>query len=251
MLGVETRPSGSSEETVELRACFPDRAAASHDVRRLRESGLMTDVVEIADGRWVERYQAGLRPLPLGERFVVVPGDRLPDPSDRAEIRLAPGQAFGTGEHATTRLCAAWLETRVAPGQRWLDLGTGSGVLAVVAARLGAQVQALDIDQDAVEVARAVIRDNGVPDVVRVRRGSTGSWQGPPADGVVANISERYFFEHASEIAGVLKPTGCLVASGFLAEDAREVEAALAAAGLAVAARSAEGAWRSAVAVRT
>lgn len=251
VLGIETRASDPGGDGLHLLAYFPDHDAARDDIARLRAGGVPFEIVEVEDGRWVERYQAGLRPLPLGERFVVVPGTETPGGTDRTVIRLVPGRAFGTGEHATTRLCAAWLETRVARGQRWLDLGTGSGVLAVVAATLGARVLAVDVDPEAVAVAREVAQNNGVGGTVSVREASVEAWNGPPADGVVANISERFFLTNAPAIAAVLRSGGCLVASGFLAEDEDAVVTAISEAGLMVVDRSAEGEWRSAVAVRT
>ena len=116
-------------------------------------------ITDVGDEGWVEAWQRSLAPIPLGTRFVVLPHENLPAPASREPIRLIPGMAFGTGEHATTRLCAGVLEDLVVPGSRWLDLGCGTGILAIVAARLGASsVAALDLDPQAAQVAEEVVR---------------------------------------------------------------------------------------------
>lgn len=256
LLGAEVAPAGANAATVTLYAA--DREAAAElalslgaELRSLGVDATPT-IREIRDDRWVEAYQAGLRPLPLGRRFVVLPGDDHRAPPERDPIVLVPGRAFGTGEHPTTRLCAAALEAVVEPGSRWLDLGTGSGVLAVVASRCGARrVDAVDVDPDAVEVAREVVARNAAAGGVEVRTGSADSLDDGAYDGVVANISEVYFLTRAADIARVLRPGGRLVASGFLVEDAADVVASLARAGLvAVGDRAEEGEWSACVAVR-
>jgi len=145
-LGIETAPAGATK--ARLRVFLPgsrdakealDEAARVLEKRGLNPLACRLHVEPVEDGRWAERYQASLRPLPLGERFVVIPGESSETAGSRDTIRLVPGRAFGTGEHETTRLCAAALERWVRRGSRWLDLGTGSGILAVVAARRGVQ----------------------------------------------------------------------------------------------------------------
>jgi ribosomal protein L11 methyltransferase len=184
----------------------------------------------VADGRWVERYQASLRPYPLGRRFTIDPGggDTQRAEGDRQLLRLVPGRAFGTGEHPTTRLCAAALEVRVDDGSRWIDLGCGSGILALVASRSGAaRVLALDTDPEALTVAREVLAANGGPGVIEIRRGSTEAASGECWGGIVANIDAAFFLGRAAELAALLDPGGHLLASGFLEAQRPEVERAL------------------------
>lgn len=257
-LGVETTPAGGA---VRLSVYFTDegdaRARLDGAAGVLRglgldpaACGLAVDAVE--DGRWVERYQASLKPLPLGERFVVIPSGELTSEGAREPIHLVPGRAFGTGEHATTRLCAAALERVVRPGERWLDLGTGSGILALVAARCGAShVEAVDDDPEAVEVARAVVEANGASEQVSVRTGSADGLAGAGFDGCVANIATPYFLARAADVADALRPSGLLVCSGLLGEDAADVTAALDRAGLGVIERGDEGPWCLLVARRS
>jgi ribosomal protein L11 methyltransferase len=165
--------------------------------------------------------------------------------------------AFGTGLHSTTRLCLAALEDTAVAGARVLDVGTGSGILAVAAARQGAaEVLALDMDPQAVEVAEENVARNDVSGVVRVLQGTVraggvqvagteGADALPrsPYDLVLANILAPVIIGMAEGLARSLVPGGVLVSSGILRRQADEVEAALAAAGVSTEARPAEGDW--------
>ncbi|MBZ5640644.1 MAG: 50S ribosomal protein L11 methyltransferase [Acidobacteriia bacterium] len=250
-LGVEAAPAGSG--TVRLRIYLPGAQdpgpVLGRTARALRAHGVDPSNCELGvegveDGRWVERYQASLRPLPLGDRFVVIPNGIASPGIGRDPILLVPGRAFGTGEHPTTRLCAAALERYVRPGSRWLDLGTGSGILAVVAARCGAGVvEAVDDDDDAVDVAREVVEANGAASRVRIRAGSADLLAGAALDGCVANVATRYFVERAAEVAAVLGVSGVLLCSGLLGDDADQVSRVLRVAGLETVERRDEGPW--------
>jgi len=152
--------------------------------------------------------------------------------------------AFGTGEHETTRLCAYGVEQQVVPGSRWLDLGTGTGLLAIVAARCGAsRVLALDSDPVAIAVAWDVVAANAATGVVEVRAGSIAEAGDETFDGIVANIQASFFIASAASLGSALAPGGLLIASGFLDDDVACVSSALAAAGMVVLASSSEGPW--------
>jgi len=250
-LGVEIAAAGPG--TSELRIYLgpsddPDawraRAADVFSAHDLAAATTRVSIEPVADGRWVERWQASLSPILLGTRFVVLPTEALVVPPGRDPIRLVPGMAFGTGEHATTRLCAEGVERRVAPGSRWLDLGTGTGVLAIVAARCGAsRVLALDADPEAAAVAAEVVARNGAGPIVEVRAGSMEARGGESFDGIVANIQSSYFLGNAPSLAAALGKDAELLASGILEEDVAEVSSALAAAGIRVEERSFDGPW--------
>jgi ribosomal protein L11 methyltransferase len=233
---------------------FADREAAERARRTARGFVLRSGadlsqcemtVLDIPDEHWLERYQAGLRPFPLASRFVVCPSGEGPLEGDRIPIRLVPGRAFGTGEHPTTRLCAESLERFVQSGDRWVDLGCGSGILAIVARFCGAaEVLAVDVDPDAIEVAREVLRTHRADDRIVLRRGGVEQLPGG-RDGIVANILAPFFLEHAATLARSLRPGGTLIASGIDAESVDEVAAALEAEGLRTVERTALDDWRA------
>ena len=150
-------------------------------------------------------------------------------------VRLDPGMAFGTGHHPTTRLCLAELERRMRPGARVLDVGTGSGILAIAAAGLGASsVVGLDRDATACTVARRNVRANGPARRVRIVRGSIPRAGVSGFDIVLANISAKVLTELASPLARTLAPDGLLIASGVLEEQSASVAEAFRGAGLRV-----------------
>lgn len=250
-LGVEVAASGPGMSEVRVylgpsddAELWRERAAQVLDAHGLGAvtSGLAVDPV--ADGRWVERWQASLSPIPLGAGFVVVSGEDAGTGDGRAPIRLVPGMAFGTGEHQTTRLCAAAVERQVARGSRWLDLGTGTGLLAIVAARCGAsRVLAVDVDPAAVEVASAVVSANAAAGCVDVRSGSIAETGGETFDGIVANIQASFFIANAAALANALREDGVLIASGILDDDVVDVTSALRSAGMRVTSRDDDGPW--------
>jgi ribosomal protein L11 methyltransferase len=242
-LGAEIGSSGAG--FAEVRIYLEDGADRDGWVERARSvlaaHGASSDrirVESLEDRRWAEAYQAALRPIPLGERFVVLPRDGFECPPGRVGIRLVPGMAFGTGEHPTTRMCAEALERAVEPGSRWMDLGTGTALLALVAARCGAgSVLAVDTDPEAVRVALETVGRNGSGDRVCVVLGSTEARGEERFDGVVANIAASFFLREARELALSVRHGGRLLATGFLIEDLGEIEAALASAGFRIVGR--------------
>lgn len=198
----------------------------------------------IREEEWERAWRAGFLPLQIGRLLVCPPWEvRTPGPG-QVRLLLEPGMAFGTGHHPTTRLCLLWLQEVLAPGQRVLDLGTGSGILAIAAALLGAgEVLALDIDPQAVRAARHNVRLNGLQGRVLVRRGSLPWPQGGRFHGVLANLSARALCELAPALGQALEGGGWLLASGVLAEQRRGVEEALGRAGFPPPRVRAEGEW--------
>ena len=199
-----------------LRRVGPMRA------RRLREAD------------WADAWKQHFFVQRVGRRTVVVPSwrqaDYTPEPGD-IPLLLDPGMAFGTGLHPTTRLCLRAAEELVEPGQRVLDLGAGSGILAIAAAKLGArQVEAVEIDPLAAKVCRENVELNGVADVVTVHAGSLQP-QGETHDVALANITIRTLLEVHPLLARRLRPRATAVMSGVLLERAGELLAALAGAG--------------------
>jgi ribosomal protein L11 methyltransferase len=190
----------------------------------------------IADQDWTKTWKEQIQVLHLGWRVVIKPSWRTYQPKgEEIVLEMDPGMAFGTGLHPTTQLCIEAIEHLVQPGMTVLDLGTGTGILAMVAARLGARyVLGLDIDSDAVHAARSNIANNSLGSQIAIRQGSLSNVT-DAYDLVVANILAPVITTMAAAgLADRLAPAGTLVVSGILTEQMAEVSAALEAHGLQV-----------------
>lgn len=212
-------------------------------------------VRELQEQDWSEAWKSHYRPLRVGQRLVICPSWLEPEAGlDDLVIELDPGMAFGSGLHPSTRLGLMLLEEHVHPGERVLDVGTGSGILAIAAARLGAgPVLGLDVDRVAVEVARENVAHNGLDDVVSVQAGSVPTECAPTRgwDVVVVNILADVIAELLADgLAGCLAPEGRLILSGIIASRLHVVEQALSRQHLKITQRLEEGDWVGLVAKR-
>jgi ribosomal protein L11 methyltransferase len=198
---------------------------------------------EIDEEDWANGWKEHFHPLRVG-RIVIKPTWReWESKPDELVVELDPGMAFGTGLHPTTQLMLAGLQARVRPGMRVLDLGTGSGILAIPAAMLGAQVTGLDTSEVAVEVARENVEANGMTDRISVDRGSIDAVAGCRFDLVFANIIASVLVELAPQLAAVLEPGAELLGSGIIEERADLVRNAFVEAGLEITNQQCEGDW--------
>jgi ribosomal protein L11 methyltransferase len=214
---------------------------------------LRTRIVRETD--WADAWKAYFPVLRIGRRIVVRPTwRRHRRQAGDVIIAMDPGMAFGTGLHPTTRLCLAALEPLADRGEltgaRVLDVGCGSGILAIAALQLGAG-SALGVDTDpiAIESTLANARRNRLTRRIRARVGSLPSGE-RPFDVVLANLIAGVLVALADGLVAELRPGGTLIASGIFIDRERDVVAALEAAGLVVASRSAEGEWIALVARR-
>ena len=215
-----------------------------------------TRVLEPAD--WAEAWKAFFPPLPIGQSLVVVPTwlEHTPENGRRA-LRLDPGMAFGTGLHATTRLCLEVLERVIEPGMDVLDVGTGSGILSIAALLLGAQhVDAIDTDPVSIRVARENGVLNGVADRMRIVQatlptlasGTVPVLQSGPYDLLLVNILAEVIIDMAPGFADYLRTEGRIVVSGIIADKAAAVREALNAHGLSVREELEQDGWVAQVA---
>jgi len=247
---------------IRLRAYLPAGPAAEERIAALRRRlaalpafGLGTQpptvTVEVVQAQaWASAWKAHFHAFPVGRRLWVTPTWEAPAlPAGALVITLDPGMAFGSGLHPSTRLCLQLLEEHLRPGDALADIGTGSGILAIAAARLGAgSVFAVDHDPVAVEVARANAAANGVGDRVTVIRGHLLDPLTAPVDLILANLTADLLSDLAPLLPPRLRPGGRVIASGVAAPRIAEVRRAFAAAGLPIATEVADEEWRALVA---
>jgi ribosomal protein L11 methyltransferase len=215
------------------------RAVTGHVLRR----------IAIAPEEWPVRYVEswGEEPIGIGRRFVVAP-DGMPVPEGMAEhvIRMpaANGEGvFGTGRHPATRGALAALEEFMRPGEAVLDVGTGSGILAIAAAQMGArEVLGVDVDEAAVSFARAAVALNGLDALVRIEPGSMGVARGR-YDVVLMNLFPQVIVELAPQLSGVLQPHGRIITSGVVEARAERLASDMARAGFQLIGRHADDQW--------
>lgn len=234
----------------ELREDFPDT-----------DFGPLTVKAALCrDEDWENNWKAHYQPIAAGKRLLIVPEWLRPDnPEERIPLFLDPGMIFGTGAHASTRMCLEALEQEVRPGDTVLDLGGGSGILSIAALLLGASsALCVDIDPLAEDVARANARLNGMrADCFQARTGDVvtdaalmAELAAHPAGLVLANIVADVIIALAPAVPGLLAGGGRFICSGVLEMREGEVLGALDRAGLRVSSSRCEEDWVQLTAVR-
>ena len=200
---------------------------------------------------WQEGWKRYFRPLHIGQHLVVKPSwRRYTARRGDVVIELDPGMAFGTGQHPTTAMCLQAIERHLHPGERVLDIGTGSGILAIAAVLLGAaSVLAIDNDPQAVKAAKANAAANSVSPLIQARE-TTLEKLSPIGEYaiVLANVSGLFVERLHSQLACALAPGGRLIVGGFLAETSESLASMLEGDGLRIAGRLEDGEWRVLVA---
>jgi ribosomal protein L11 methyltransferase len=253
-LGTEERGSGADLRVVAWLPAASDASRVATLLQQvaalLREAGLGGDVLgagSVEDPGWVEQFNASLKPVHVGKRLTILPrpGEA---PEGRVALVIEPGRAFGTGHHESTRLALEHLEEILRPGASVLDVGTGSGVLALAAVRLGAaRAVGIDVDPEAVEVATENVA--GQPEEARIELFTCDDPALVPGtfDVVLANIQADVLHPMLPALRGRIAPGGRLILSGLLLGDREPMDRALAACGLRAAWKQ-DGEWASACA---
>lgn len=237
---------------------FGQVAAVRMALARLKEehpeyAPLLLTMDDIEDADWENNWKAFYKPMEIGKRLTVIPDWEEADANGRTALRLNPGLAFGTGSHATTRLCLTALEKYVRKGMRVLDLGCGSGILSIASLLLGAETAfACDIDEKAVDIAYENAALNGIGrDRYTVRAGNVlSNWKlrvemGGGYDIVAANIVSDVIISLAPAVRSMMAPDGLFLSSGIIDSRGDEVRAALETAGLTVVEANASEGWVS------
>ena len=190
--------------------------------------GLRIEPVDVEDDDWARRTQADLPAIRVGRLIVAPPWDMPSADVTSAPagtpapivIEIEPSRGFGTGHHQSTRLCLVLLQSRKLASQTVIDVGTGSGVLAIAAAKLGAAfVSAIDVDPDAIENARENISRNGVDAVVEAHVRDLTEAALSPADVVIANLTGTLLARHAEALTALVRRGGSLIVAGFTIDE--------------------------------
>jgi ribosomal protein L11 methyltransferase len=250
------------ETDAKLIAYFPDvlgidriRSDVSRFTSVLKDAGLAHEIayeyVFLSERDWNESWKKKFKPIEVGENLVVLP------PWDKTEtgrttLVIDPGMAFGTGHHETTKTCLALIERlvpSVASKERFLDVGTGTGILAIAASKLGfREVTGVDIDPLAVEAARRNCEENGL-DNIEITKGDISASEGA-FDMLAANILSEVLLPVAPEIAARLRSPGLALLSGMLEGQEDAVIAALEREGLSLKEKIRDGRWVSIILFR-
>ena len=231
------------------------RDAAAASIASTLPPGLIrASSIGVPDEDWARRSQENLKAIEAGGLIIAPPWD-VPGPqsqADKAEPRgrtaaplviiIEPSTGFGTGHHATTRLCLLLMQRLALRGARVLDIGTGSGVLALAAWKLGAgDVVAIDSDPDALNNARDNIARNGAAPSIDIIRDDVATLRIERADVVLANLTGAVLVRYAAELRNLARDGGYFVLSGFAPQDAAVIRTAFS--GLAVVDEKVEGDW--------
>lgn len=237
-----------------MKAYLPVNASTSDTVRGIEEALWHLQAFDLApvgemqrreidEEDWANAWKEHFHPLKVGKIVIKPTWREWTAAPGEVVVELDPGMAFGTGLHPTTQLVLGALQARVKRGMRVLDLGTGSGILAIAAARMGAEVEALDVSEVAVEVARENVQGNGLTKSVRVNRGSVEAVTGRRFDLICANIIAAVLVDLAGPLAEALQPGAELLGSGIINERAEMVRAAFTGAGLTLGEECRDGDW--------
>ena len=214
---------------------------------RFRDEGIdaAIEFISVEDEDWENSWKKYYHPMRVGEKIMIVPAWQDYDPApDDVVVYMDSGLAFGSGTHESTRLCAALIEKSVTPGAKVLDVGTGSGILAIIASKLGAaSVDACDIDPVAVRVAAENAEKNGAANVrtfvADLLNGVEGEY-----DLVSANIVADIIVRMAPDLPRVVKLGGCVAVSGVIDEYARDVIATMDECGFGVSDVLSDNGWK-------
>ncbi len=228
-------------EEVIIKAYFPESEDLIDKIELIRDSiekniydnfdkplGQVT-ISEVYEKDWAESWKKYYKPTKIGNRIIIKPTwEQYQKEEGELVIELDPGMAFGTGTHETTIMCIEILEKYVKEGHIVYDIGTGSGILSIVAAKLGAkQVIGVDLDELSINVSKENVKLNGVDNIVDIRIGNLLDVVEGKADIIVSNIIAEVIIELIESLDDYLKESGIFIASGIITEKVDMVTQAL------------------------
>ena len=213
---------------------------------RLGECGIMAEISSVPadDSDWADNWKKYFKPTPVGKRLLICPSWETTEPDGRILLTIDPGAAFGTGTHQTTRLCLEAIEAELRPGERVLDIGCGSGILAVAALLLGAERALLvDIDPQSVKTAAENLKINRVAQRAECVCGNLTEKVSGKYSVICANIVADAVIDLSREVKSFLLPGGRFICSGIIDSREDEVRAALTESGFEIKARLCDAGW--------
>jgi ribosomal protein L11 methyltransferase len=239
----QLNPDDYPEEGVIVKAYLPVTSFLGETVEEIKQAinnlllydidlGLNTiSISEVNEEEWATAWKKYYKPVKISEKITIIPTweDYKPVSTDEIIIELDPGMAFGTGTHPTTIMCMQALEKVVNPENTVIDVGTGTGVLSIAAAKLGASViEALDLDEVAVKSAQINVKLNKVHDKISVKQNNLlDNVNDDSADIIVGNLLAEIILRFVQDVARVLKPGGQFIASGIIKGKKQEVKQSL------------------------
>jgi ribosomal protein L11 methyltransferase len=245
----ELNPDDYPEEGVIIKAYLPVNSFLGETVEEIKQAInnlLLYDIdigknkitiSEVNEEEWATAWKKYYNPVKISEKFTIVPTWEVYEPvsSDELIIELDPGMAFGTGTHPTTVMCIQALEKYVKPGDMIIDVGTGSGILSIAAAMLGAKsVRALDLDPVAVDSAKLNVKLNKVQHIVTVSQNNLLDRIDERANIIVANILAEIILRFVDDAYRLLEKDGYFITSGIIQAKKQEVKDGLTAAGFVI-----------------
>jgi ribosomal protein L11 methyltransferase len=245
----ELNPDDYPEEGVIIKAYLPVNSFLGETVEEIKQAInnlLLYDIdigknkitiSEVNEEEWATAWKKYYNPVKISEKFTIVPTWEVYEPvsSDELIIELDPGMAFGTGTHPTTVMCIQALEKYVKPGDMVIDVGTGSGILSIAAAMLGAKsIRALDLDPVAVDSAKLNVKLNKVQHIVTVSQNNLLDYIDERANIIVANILAEIILRFVDDAYRLLEKDGYFIASGIIQAKKQEVKDGLTAAGFVI-----------------
>lgn len=218
-----------SEEEEDLEEKVKNIKDAIKNHPNLKSDEHAITITRVDENDWAESWKQYYKPIRLGEKIVIKPSwEDYEEKSEDIIIELDPGMAFGTGTHETTIMCTETLEECVKPGDTVYDIGTGSGILSIVAAKLGAKkVIGVDLDPLCVKVANENIKINNVEDIVEIKNGDLLEVIENKADIIVSNIIAEVIAGMTNDLKQYLNDNGTFIASGIILEKIELVEDSL------------------------